>query len=62
MRGLIGEAARVNQTVRLNVVKINPARRPYKRLGFRITHEDDRKYYMKLNPGDPSERRGLERP
>jgi len=37
--------------VRLNVVKVNPARRLYERLGFRITNEDDRKFYMKLNPG-----------
>ena len=50
MKRLITEAARFNQTVRLNVVKINPARRLYERLGFRITHEDDRKFYMTLNP------------
>jgi RimJ/RimL family protein N-acetyltransferase len=28
-------------------VKTNPARRLYERLGFRITHEDDRKFYMR---------------
>ena len=50
MKRLIGEAARVNQTVRLNVVKINPARRLYQRLGFQVSHEDDRKFYMKLDP------------
>ena len=50
MKRLIGEAAGFNQTVRLAVVKINPARRLYERLGFRITHEDDRKFYMTLNP------------
>jgi len=50
MKRLIGEAAQVHQTVRLNVVKINPARRLYERLGFRVTHEDDRKFYMKLDP------------
>jgi ribosomal protein S18 acetylase RimI-like enzyme len=34
----------------LSVVKINPALRLYERLGFRITHEDDRKFYMKREP------------
>jgi ribosomal protein S18 acetylase RimI-like enzyme len=29
------------------VVKTNPALRLYKRLGFRVTHEDDRKFYMR---------------
>ena len=44
---LIGEAARLNQPVRLSVAKINPALRLYQRLGFHITDEDDRKYYMR---------------
>lgn len=47
MHRLIGEAARLNQAVRLAVVKINPALRLYARLGFQTTHEDDRKFYMK---------------
>ena len=51
MKRLIAEAARAHQAVRLNVVKINPALRLYERLGFRTTHEDDRKFYMKLDPG-----------
>jgi len=51
MRRLIAEAAHAHQAVRLNVVKINPALRLYERLGFRTTHEDDRKFYMKLDPG-----------
>ena len=52
MRRLIDEATELNQPVRLNVVKINPAVRLYQRLGFQVTHEDDRKFYMKrdLNP------------
>lgn len=50
MKGLIADAARANHPVRLNVVKINPARRLYERLGFRVTHEDDGKVYMKLDP------------
>lgn len=47
MKRLISEAAAFNLAVRLNVVRINPARRLYERLGFRVTHEDDRKFYMK---------------
>ena len=50
MKQLIAEAAHAHQAVRLNVVKINPALRLYERLGFRVTHEDDRKFYMKLDP------------
>ena len=34
----------------LGVVKINPAKWLYDRLGFRITHEDDRKFYMRREP------------
>jgi GNAT superfamily N-acetyltransferase len=44
---LIDRANRADQPVTLGVVKINPARRLYQRLGFRITHEDDRKFYMR---------------
>ena len=47
MRRLISEATTFRLAVRLNVVRINPARRLYERLGFRVTHEDDRKFYMK---------------
>jgi ribosomal protein S18 acetylase RimI-like enzyme len=41
------EAARACQAVTLGVVKTNPALRLYERLGFRVTHEDDRKFYMR---------------
>jgi len=47
MKRLISEATAFNLPVRVNVVRINPARRLYERLGFRVTHEDDRKFYMK---------------
>jgi len=50
MKRLIGEAARSNRPIRLSVVKINPARRLYERLGFQVTHEDDRKLYMTRYP------------
>jgi GNAT superfamily N-acetyltransferase len=44
---LIDRANRAGQPVTLGVVKINPARRLYQRFGFSITHEDDRKFYMR---------------
>lgn len=50
MNRLICEAARAGQAMVLGVVKINPAVRLYKRLGFQITHEDDRKLYMRRDP------------
>jgi GNAT superfamily N-acetyltransferase len=49
MRRLISEATAFNLAIRLNVVRINPARRLYERLGFRVIHEDDRKFYLKRN-------------
>ena len=50
MKSLIGEAARSNLPMRLNVVKINPARRLYERLGFTVIHEDERKLYLQWDP------------
>jgi GNAT superfamily N-acetyltransferase len=52
VKGLINEAASVRQALALGVVKTNPALRLYERLGFRTTHEDERKFYMRrdLNP------------
>jgi adenylate kinase family enzyme/GNAT superfamily N-acetyltransferase len=47
MRRIIAEAGRAGQSVILGVVKSNPALRLYRRLGFRITHEDDGKFYMR---------------
>jgi ribosomal protein S18 acetylase RimI-like enzyme len=44
---IIREAAHARQGVKLGVVKTNPALRLYKRLGFRIIHEDERKFYMR---------------
>jgi ribosomal protein S18 acetylase RimI-like enzyme len=52
MRRLIGEASREGRAVTLGVVKTNPALQLYKRLGFRVTHDDDRKFYMRLDPDD----------
>lgn len=50
MNRLIAEATRAGRAVTLAVVKINPALRLYERLGFHITHEDDRKFYMRRDP------------
>jgi ribosomal protein S18 acetylase RimI-like enzyme len=52
MKCLIGEAAHLNQAMRLNVVKINPALKLYQRLGFQVIGEDDRKLFMKLEPNN----------
>lgn len=47
MKRLISDAAQMGLPLLLSVVKINPARTLYQRLGFQVTHEDDRKLYMK---------------
>jgi GNAT superfamily N-acetyltransferase len=47
MKHLIAEATRAGRAMTLGVVKTNPAQRLYKRLGFRVTHDDDRKFYMR---------------
>jgi ribosomal protein S18 acetylase RimI-like enzyme len=47
VKGLIEEAARAGYALTLGVVKTNPALRLYERLGFRTTHEDERKFYMR---------------
>jgi GNAT superfamily N-acetyltransferase len=54
VRRLIEEAAYDRRAVTLGVVKINPALRLYQRLGFRTTHEDARKFYMRRDPDPPT--------
>ena len=54
MHRLIGEATARKEAMTLGVVKINPAKRLYDRLGFRVTHEDHRKFYMRREPGAPA--------
>jgi ribosomal protein S18 acetylase RimI-like enzyme len=56
VRGLIEEAARAGRAVTLGVVKTNPALRLYERLGFRITHEDERKFYMRATESAPPQK------
>ena len=60
MHRLIDEAAQAGRAVRLEVVKTNPARRLYERLGFALTGEDERKFHMRCD-GDaraPADARG----
>jgi len=47
---IIEEASRRALPIRLAVVKFNPSRRLYERLGFKVTHEDERKVYMTRDP------------
>ncbi len=46
MATVIAEAASKNMPVALAVMRNNPARRLYSRLGFRATHSDEYKFYM----------------
>lgn len=50
MNCLIDEAKRAGQAMTLGVVKTNPALSLYRRLGFQVTHDDDRKFYMRRSP------------
>jgi ribosomal protein S18 acetylase RimI-like enzyme len=65
MKRLIGEAGPAEQAVTLGVVKSNPAFRLYERLGFRITHEDEIKLFMRREPENvthPVDEDGTEKP
>ena len=48
---LLTRAADQSKAITLAVVKINPARSFYEKRGFRITHEDQHKFYMRADPG-----------
>jgi len=50
IKRLVTEAENSHQAVTLGVVKINPALRLYKRLGFQVVGEDKFKFYMRLDP------------
>jgi ribosomal protein S18 acetylase RimI-like enzyme len=47
---LLTQAADQSKAITLAVVKINPARHFYEKRGFRITHEDRHKFYMRTDP------------
>jgi ribosomal protein S18 acetylase RimI-like enzyme len=53
MHRLIREATSHDQAVTLEVVKSNPARRLYERLGFRITGEEGLKCHMRRDLAAP---------
>jgi ribosomal protein S18 acetylase RimI-like enzyme len=46
----LGVAARRGIPVRLNVLKVNPAWKLYRKLGFRVTNEDHHRYFMEATP------------
>ena len=48
VQGLIDEARGSGASLRLRVLRANPARRLYERLGFRITAEEPHAYKMQL--------------
>lgn len=47
LEGVIGDASRAHADLTLSVLKANPARRLYERLGFVVTGEDAREYFMR---------------
>jgi len=47
---LLARARNQSKAITLAVVKINPALRFYEKHGFRITHEDEHKFYMRADP------------
>jgi GNAT superfamily N-acetyltransferase len=47
---LLAHARNQTKAITLAVVKINPAVHFYEKHGFRITHEDERKLYMRADP------------
>jgi len=52
LRRLLDRAKREGKSVTLAVVKINPAVQFYERHGFRRTHEDQYKLYLRADPAE----------
>lgn len=50
IQDLLKLAGQKSKPVTLAVMKINPALALYERLGFRITHEDEYKLYLRADP------------
>ena len=50
---LLTGAADQSKAMTLAVVKINPARHFYLKRGFQVTHEDEHKFYMRVDPAGP---------
>jgi ribosomal protein S18 acetylase RimI-like enzyme len=51
LRELIDQSKRSSRPLTLAVMKNNPAIPLYERLGFRLTREDQYKFYMRVSPG-----------
>src|SRR5581483_1803406 len=47
LRELIAQCRYASKALTLGVMKINPAIHFYERLGFRVTHEDEYKFFMR---------------
>jgi len=50
LRGLLAEAQARQMPVRLQVMKVNPARRLYERIGFTVTEETATHFRMRWSP------------
>jgi ribosomal protein S18 acetylase RimI-like enzyme len=50
LENLLAHARNEEKAITLAVAKINPAVRFYQKHGFQITHEDERKFYMRADP------------
>lgn len=51
VRRVLHSAAERGLPVRLHVLRVNPARRLYEQLGFRVTGSDEYRLYMEARPG-----------
>jgi ribosomal protein S18 acetylase RimI-like enzyme len=60
LRTLLAEANAASVPVTLNVLKVNPARRLYERLGFQVVGENEHAYRMR-NEGSPALEQTLQR-
>jgi GNAT superfamily N-acetyltransferase len=54
LQDVLGESDRAGKTVGLRVLKVNPARRLYERLGFVLSGETETHYVMRRQP-NPTE-------
>jgi GNAT superfamily N-acetyltransferase len=50
IRSVLERGAKLGLPVRLRVLRVNPARRLYERLGFVVTDETDTRLYMQASP------------
>ena len=50
VRQLIAEAQDARKPLRLRVLSVNPARKLYERLGFRVVSQTPERFFMELSP------------